>query len=83
MTKTEIAKRVTSAIVGFTTAGVVRQIITNNTTPEDVVDKAAVLIGTHVLGAIAADASKKWTDEKIDALIKWWTEDVMSQFNEE
>jgi len=48
-----------------------------------VVDKAAVLIGTHVLGAIAADASKKWTDEKIDALIKWWTEDVMSQFNEE
>ena len=82
MTKTQIAKHVTSAIVGWSTSKVVRNVIENNTEPDGTTDKLAVTIGSYVLGAIAADASKKWTDAQIDKLIAWWTDDVMSKFHE-
>jgi len=72
MTKTEIAKALTSCVVGFATSTVVKEIVKNNTDPEKVADKAAVIIASYVLGAIAADASKKWTDSKIDELIAQW-----------
>jgi len=72
MNKTDLAKAVTSFVVGSATATVVRQIIQNNTDPEKVVDKAAVIIGSYVLGCIAADASKKWTDTKIDEVVAQW-----------
>jgi len=76
MTKTEIAKAAASLFVGGATAKVVREIIQNNTTPDKVADKAAVLIASYVLGAIAADASKVWTDAKIDKLIEWWMKNI-------
>lgn len=70
MNRIDIAKKVTSFVVGTATAAVVKQIILNNTTPEKVTDKAAVMVGCYVLGGIAADASKKWTDAKIDELVE-------------
>lgn len=69
MTKTDLVKRLVSFVVGSATAAVVKEIIKNNTDPEKVTDKAAVIIASYVLGAIAADASKAWTDAKIDELI--------------
>lgn len=69
MTKIELIKGLTTFIVGSATATVVKEIIKNNTSPEKVADKAACIIASYVLGAIAADASKKWTDQKIDELI--------------
>lgn len=69
MTKTDLVKGLVSFVVGSATAAVVKEIIKNNTDPEKVTDKAAVIIASYVLGAIAADASKKWTDAKIDELI--------------
>jgi hypothetical protein len=76
MTKTDFAKAAVSLVVGTGTAKVVREIIKNNTTPEKVTDKAAIIIASYVLGAIAADASKVWTDAKIDKLIAWWIANV-------
>jgi len=76
MTKTEIAKRVVSGLVMFSTASVVKQVIQNSTSATTISERIAVIIAGHVLGAIAADASKVWTDDKIDELIAWWTKNV-------
>ena len=76
MTKTEIAKKLVGFVVGVGTAKIVKEIIKNNTTPDKVTDKAAIIVASYVLGAIAADASKEWTDAKIDALIAWWLKKV-------
>jgi hypothetical protein len=73
MTKTEFAKAFAAVVVGFGTSGLVKQIIKNNVNPDSVSDKAAVLIGSYVLGAMAADAAKDWTDARIDELIAQWT----------
>lgn len=76
MNKTDIAKATVGFVIGAGTAKIVREIIKNNTTPDKVTDKAAVFIASYVLGAIAADASKEWTNAKIDALIAWWIKNV-------
>lgn len=73
MTKTEFAKAAAGVVVGFGTANLIKQIIKNNVNPDSVSDKAAVLIGSYVLGAIAADAAKEWTDAQIDSIIAQWT----------
>jgi hypothetical protein len=72
MTKAEIAKAIAALIVGGTTATVVREIIKNNVDPQKVTDKAAVMIASYVIGAIAADAAKQWSDTKIDEVIAKW-----------
>lgn len=76
MTKTELAKKATSLVVGLGTAKVVKEIIKNNVSPENVTDKAAIVIASYVLGCIAADAASDWTDAKIDKLVDWWTKNV-------
>lgn len=80
MTKTDIAKRVVSGIVMFSTSSIVKQVIKNSTSPDTVTEKIAAIIAGYVLGAIAADASKNWTDDKIDELIAWWTQNVTEKF---
>jgi hypothetical protein len=79
MTKTDFAKGAAALIVGFATNSVVKEIIKNNTSPDKVADKAAIVIAGYVLGAIAADASKNWTDAKIDELVDWWTTKVKGE----
>lgn len=79
MTKTKLAKNAVALVVGFTTAKVVKEIIRNNTTAAEATDKAAVFIASAILGAIAADAAKEWSDEKLDRLIDWWTKTVTAQ----
>jgi len=80
MTKTDVVKRVVSGIVMFSTASVVKQVIKNSTSATTIPEKIAVIIAGYVLGAIAADASKVWTDDKIDELIAWWTQNVTEKF---
>jgi len=80
MTKTDVAKRVVSGIVMFSTASVVKQVIKNSTSATTIPERIAVIIAGYVLGAIAADASQIWTDAKIDELIAWWTQNVTEKF---
>lgn len=79
MTKTDVAKNVVSFAVGMGTGKVVREIIKNNTEPDKVVDKAAVVVASYVLGAIVADIAKAWTDAKIDEIVFWWNKNVKDQ----
>lgn len=75
MDKLLVAKRVVSAAVGFSVTKIVSAVIENNIQPSDKpIDRAAIAAGTYVLGGIAADASKKYTDAKIDELVAWYKE---------
>lgn len=76
MNKLELAKLAVSAIVGAGTTKIVVAIIKNNTDPEKITEKVAIAAAGFVLGSMAADASKKYTDAKIDEAAKWWKENV-------
>lgn len=75
MNKLDAAKNTVTAIVGFSTARVVRTIIANNTddeTDSTPTDKVAVEVSSLVLGAMVADATKEYTSRKIDSAVDWY-----------
>lgn len=75
-TKTDVAKAVTGFVIGACTTTVVRALIRQNVALDKTADKVALAVGTYVLGAIAADATKEWTDAKIDELIEQYQKTV-------
>lgn len=68
MNKIALAKNAVSLIVGTGTAKIVSSIISNNTNPENVVDKVTMTSASLVLGAMVADVTKRYTDAKIDQI---------------
>lgn len=68
----EIAKFAASAVVGAGTSKIVHSIIDNNTEAEGAVDTVTIAAGSIVIGSMAADATKKYLDEKIDAAVAWY-----------
>jgi hypothetical protein len=72
MDKIAIAKGTVTLIVGAGTSKIVHQIIKNNTEPQSVVDTVTILIGSFVFASMAVDASKKYTDSKLDEFIALW-----------
>lgn len=68
----EITKFAASAVVGAGTSKIVHSIINNNTDPETAVDTVTMAAGALVIGSMAADATKKYLDEKIDAAVAWY-----------
>lgn len=74
MNKLDIAKLAISAVVGAGTTKIVVAIIKNNVQPDKITEKVAVASAAFVLGSMAADASKQYTDAKIDEIANWITE---------
>lgn len=72
MDKTKFAKAIAGFVIGGCTAKVVKEIILNNVSPDSVPDKAAVIIASYVIGAMASLAAKEWTNAKIDEIIASW-----------
>jgi hypothetical protein len=72
MTKLDITKTVVSIIIGSGTAKIVHQTIKSNTSPENVVDIVTMYAGAVVIASMVADASKKYTDTKIDEIAIWY-----------
>lgn len=68
----EIAKYAASTVVGVGTSKIVHSIIDNNTEAEGAVDTVTIAAGSIVIGSMAADATKKYLDEKIDAAVAWY-----------
>ena len=79
MTKTELIKWTTSIVVGAGTGKIVGQIIKNNTDPQNIVDTTTMFAAAWVLGAMAADATKTYTDAKIDEIAAWWEANVTNR----
>lgn len=76
MTKLDITKRVASIIVGIGTTQIISAICINNTQPQRVTDKVTVTAGSVVMGMIASDVTRAYTDRKIDDLANWWQNNV-------
>lgn len=72
--KLDLTKKVASIIIGAGTTRIVTGIIKNNTAPDKIQDKIAIASAGLVLGAMASDATKKYTDAKIDELAAWYKE---------
>lgn len=72
MNALEIAKNAASMIVGIGTSKIVHSIINNNVDPETAVDTITVAAGSLVIGSMAADATKKHLDDKIESAVTWY-----------
>lgn len=70
MTKLEMLKLAVSSVVGVGTSKIVRSIVANNVELETPVDHVTVTAGSFVVGAMVADASKDYTDSKIDEIVE-------------
>lgn len=80
MTKTDIAKNVVAFVVGTGASRITKSIIQKNTDEEEKLrNRAAVFSAEVVVGMMAADATKKYTDAKIDEIVNWWQTNVNSK----
>lgn len=70
MKKIDIAKNVTSTIVGMGTTRVVNGIISNNVPTETAIDKISVAASSVVVGSMATAATKAHTGKMIDELVE-------------
>lgn len=66
----DTVKFVATTIVGVGTSKIVGSIIKNNVDPQNAVDVVTVTAGSFVIGAIAADATRKYTDQAIDNAVE-------------
>lgn len=78
MIKTQIAKQIVSTVIGIGTTKIVNAIITNNIALNQVkvTDKVAIIGAGVVIGSMAADKTKEYTDAKIDEAITWWKKNI-------
>lgn len=72
MTKIQLAKIVATTIVGFGTSKIVGSICINATQPDSIPDKVMVHSAALVMGMMASDATRKYTDATIDNVVVWW-----------
>lgn len=71
-----ITKGVVSFVVASGTSKIIGSIVRNNVSPEKVSETVAIYSATVVLGAMAADATKKYTDKTIDEIAQFYNENV-------
>lgn len=72
ITKTYIAKRLVSAVVGYGASRIVHQVIQNNVEPETTHELVAIKSTEYLAAYVAADVTKDYTDRKIDEIIAWF-----------
>lgn len=71
--KIEITKTVVSFIVGVGATRIAKAIIDNNTEDEEKLhNRVAINSASLVLGAMAAERAKDYTDAKIDEIVEFW-----------
>lgn len=70
MDKIQIAKIVTSTIVGMGTSRIAGQIVKNNVVPKNVIDKVTIVGASVVIGSMASAATKAHTGEIIDEMVE-------------
>ena len=76
-TKTEIAKTIVGFVVGVGASRIAKNVIDKNTDEEERLhNRVAVHSATVVVGFMAADATREYTDAKIDEIVNWWTTNV-------
>ena len=62
-------KGVAKFLVGMSVSCVVSNVLKNNTsTPEKTYQKVEIMLGSGVIGYMAAEAAEAWTDKKVDEI---------------
>lgn len=67
-----LAKKIVSTVVGLGTSMIVHDIIANNVDTSTAPRKVAVGSASAMIGMMAADATKDYTDRQIDELVALW-----------
>lgn len=67
-TKLDIVKAAATFVVGAGTTKIVAGVIKNNTNPDNLADQVAVASAGFVIGSMAANATKDYTDKTIDQI---------------
>jgi hypothetical protein len=69
MDKIDITKKIATFIVGVGTGKIAGAIISNNISPDGIIEKVTVVSAAFVIGAMAGDATKQYTGAKIDEAV--------------
>jgi hypothetical protein len=72
LTKLDVTKIATNFVVGAGVSKIVKDIIVNNTHVETTNQKVVVFAGALVIGMMAKDATKSYTNAKIDSYVRLW-----------
>lgn len=75
-TKLDVLKFAVSFVVGAGTSKITHAIISNNINPQTTYDAVTTAGGSLVIGMMAAEATRDYTDAKIDAAATWVNENV-------
>lgn len=70
LTAIAVTKFVTSGAVGIGTGKIVSGIIKNNVSPTKLIDKVTIAAASFMIGSMAAEATKKYSDNLIDEVVK-------------
>ena len=74
LNKKTVVKRVVRFVVGSCVTATVSQALANNTAPQNAFEKTEVVVGSVVVGMVAADYAGRWTDKVVDDFANGWTE---------
>ena len=70
-------KKALNLVVGVGVTKIVHAIVQNNTVAElTLPQRIAVAVSSVVIGAMAKEATEKFTDKKVDDMFDWWNENV-------
>lgn len=72
MNKLQITKIVVTTIVGFGASKIAQSICMNNTPTETIADKVMVNSASIVIGMMASDLTRQYTNAKIDEAANWY-----------
>ena len=70
----QLAKTAVGFVVGAGVSKIVHAVIKNNITPEKVLDKISVVAASVVVGSMAREATKEYTDRQIDNVVTQYRE---------
>jgi uncharacterized membrane protein YebE (DUF533 family) len=79
MNQIDITKKAVGFVVGMGVGTIVKTIIATHVAPETTVQKVTVYAGATVIGAMAKDASKSYTDDQIDQAVELFSK-IKTQF---
>jgi len=69
MNKLAVAKIAARLVVGAGTTTISNSIIRNNVEPKNLLESVTTGVASVVIGSMAADATKSYTDRQIDAVV--------------
>lgn len=69
MNKLEIAKKAVTIVIGLGASKISASIIKNNVPTETVIEKVTVTSAAIVIGMMASESTKKFTETKIDEIV--------------